>query len=165
MLQAPLPRDEKERLCALHGLSLLDTSNEERFDRITREAIKRFSVPISTITLVDEDREWYKSVQGLTEKQAPRSTSFCGHALISEIMLIVPDTLLDDRFKDNPMVLGEPYVRFYAGKSLYDHATGKAVGVFCIKGDTPKTMTVEEIADFLVFAERAEKEINTPSTK
>jgi len=92
MQTAPIPSFEKERLCALEGLNLLDTATEERFDVITRKAISRFNVPISTITLVDKDREWFKSVQGLEKKEGPRDVSFCGHALMSEVLLIIEDT-------------------------------------------------------------------------
>jgi GAF domain-containing protein len=163
MQKAPIPSFEKERLCAVEGLHLLDTATEERFDRITRDAIARFGVPISTITLVDKDREWFKSVQGLKQKEGPRDISFCGHALMSESMMIVEDTEMDSRFLDNPMVKGEPHVRFYAGKSLYDKSSGLPVGVFCIKGLEPKIMTPEDINDFLELAQRAEVEVNTKS--
>ena len=88
MEKAPIPKFEKERICALEGLKLLDTATEERFDKITQKAIERFSVPISTITLVDRNREWFKSVQGLKVREGPRDISFCGHALMSEIILI-----------------------------------------------------------------------------
>lgn len=165
MQKAPVPANDQARVCAVEGLKLLDTANEERFDRITREAIKRFNVPISTITLVDRDREWFKSVQGLTNKEGPRENSFCGHALISQIILIVEDTLLDPRFADNPMVLGEPFIRFYAGQSLYDHATNLAVGVFCIKDRVPRKFSTEDLYDFLNLARQAENEINrTPGS-
>lgn len=160
MLKAPIPTNDKERVCALEGLELLDTASEERFDCLTREAIKRFSVPISTITLVDKDREWFKSVQGLQTREGQRDVSFCGHALMSQVILIIEDTLADPRFADNPMVKGEPFIRFYAGKSLYDHASNLPVGVFCIKDRKPRKMNVKDLADFLDLADRAEKEIN-----
>lgn len=160
MQKAPIPTNDKERVCALEGLKLLDTSSEERFDRLTREAIKRFSVPISTITLVDKDREWFKSVQGLQTREGPRDISFCGHALMSQIILIIEDTLADPRFADNPMVKGEPFIRFYAGKSLYDHTSNLPVGVFCIKDHKPREMSLVDINDFLDLARRAEEEIN-----
>lgn len=162
MQKAPIPANEEARLCALDDLKLLDTASEERFDRITREAIKRFSVPISTITLVDKDREWFKSVQGLSVKEGPRDISFCGHALMSQVILIIEDTLADPRFADNPMVKGEPFIRFYAGKSLYDRKTSLPVGVFCIKDREPKKMSMADIDDFLTLASQAEDEVNKP---
>lgn len=160
MQKAPIPTYEEQRLCALEDLKLLDTSSEERFDVLTKEALRRFSVPISTITLVDRDREWYKSVQGLSNREGPRDTSFCGHALLSQILLVVEDTLKDPRFADNPMVKGPPFIRFYAGKSLYDHETNLPVGVFCIKDQKPKKLSMKDIGDFLELANKAENEIN-----
>ena len=160
MQKAPIPLNDKERVCALEGLHLLDTASEERFDRLTREAIKRFSVPISTITLVDKGREWFKSVQGLQTREGPRDISFCGHALMSEGILIIEDTLGDTRFAANPMVKGEPFIRFYTGKSLYDHTSNLPVGVFCIKDRKPREMSLTDIDDFLVLAQLAEDEIN-----
>lgn len=160
MQLAPIPVNDKDRVCALEGLKLLDTSNEERFDCLTKEAIKRFSVPISTITLVDREREWFKSVQGLDVTEGPRDISFCGHALLSEVILVINDTLADPRFADNPMVIGEPYIRFYAGKSLFDYESRLPVGVFCIKDHIPRDMSTADIADFLDLADRAEKEVN-----
>jgi len=160
MRLAPIPANDKARVCALEGLKLLDTVSEERFNCLTREAIKIFSVPISTITLVDKDREWFKSVQGLKQKEGPRDISFCGHALMSELILIINDTLADPRFANNPMVIGEPYIRFYAGKSLYEYESNLPVGVFCIKDHKPREMSIAEIDKFLDLADRAEKEIN-----
>lgn len=160
MKLAPIPANEEARVCALEGLKILDTASEERFNRITSEAIKIFSVPISTITLVDKDREWFKSVQGLQQQEGPRDISFCGHALMSEVILIINDTLADPRFADNPMVIGEPHIRFYAGKSLYEYKSNLPVGVFCIKDHKPREMSITDISNFLDLAERAEKEIN-----
>ncbi|MFA6273716.1 MAG: GAF domain-containing protein [Candidatus Paceibacterota bacterium] len=160
MKKAPIPINDKERICAVESLKLLDTASEERFDRLTKEAIKRFSVPISTITIVDKDREWFKSVQGLQKREGPRDISFCGHALMSQIIFIINDTLADPRFADNPMVKGEPFIRFYAGKSLYDHTTNLPVGVFCIKDTKPRKFSLEDMNDFLDLASRVEEEIN-----
>lgn len=165
MQKAPIPSNDQARVCAVQGLKLLDTASEERFDIITREAIKRFSVPISTITLVDKDREWFKSVQGLQSQGGPRDVSFCGHALMQQVILIINDTLADPRFADNPMVIGEPHIRFYAGKSLYDYENKLPVGVFCIKDCKPRKMSNLDMADFLGLAEKAEKEINNKKEK
>jgi len=160
MEKAPIPKFEEKRICALEGLKLLDTATEERFDRITQKAVERFSVPISTITLVDKNREWFKSVQGLKAREGPRDISFCGHALMSEIILIIKDTLEDPRFADNPMVTGYPYIRFYAGIRMLHKKTGLPVGVFCIKDIKPRKLTLEEIDTFMEIANRAEIELN-----
>lgn len=137
MQTAPIPQNEKERLQKVMELGLLDSEQEERFDTITKEATKTFNVPISTITIVDEDREWYKSCQGLDIKEAPRAVSFCAYAMMTRDIFIVEDTLKDERFKDNPMVIGKPYIRFYAGASLYS-PDGINIGIFCIKDTKPK---------------------------
>jgi len=161
MKTAPIPANEKERLCAVEGLDILDTVSEERFDKITKEATVKFSVPISTVTIIDKDREWYKSAQGLKQKESPRDISFCGHAVLNELIYIVEDTLKDPIFADNPMVIGEPFIRFYAGKSLLDKKTRLPVGVFCIKDTKPRKMSLTEIDEFLQLALRAEEEINS----
>ncbi len=163
MQKAPIPENDVERVCAVQGLHLLDTAAEERFDCLTREAVKRFGVPISTIALVDKAREWFKSVQGLQSTGGPRDISFCGHALLSQVILIINDTLADPCFADNPMVVGEPHIRFYAGKSLYDRASNMPVGVFCIKDYVPREMSVADVGDFLDLAEKAEQELNKPA--
>ena len=162
---APIPAFERERLCAVQDLKILDTESEERFDRITKAAVARFSVPISTITIMDKDREWYKSSQGLTQKQAPRDVSFCGHALLHEDIYIVENTLKDPIFIDNPSVIGDPFIRFYAGKSLFDRESDLPVGVFCIKDTKPRKMTMTDIDDFLKLAAEAEEELNKRQVK
>ena len=165
MQKAPIPVNDQARVCAVEDLHLLDTPPEERFDRLTRAATERFDVPISTITLIDKDREWFKSVQNLETREGRRDISFCGHALVSDVVLIVEDTLKDPRFNDNPMVTGSPFIRFYASKSLYDHQTHLPVGVFCIKGHRPRTMSVVDVSDFLDLARQAEEEINRKADK
>src|SRR3989338_9282423 len=151
MKSAASPANEPERLEHVRALGLFDTAPEERFDVITREAVQAFHVPIATITLLDEKREWYKSCQGLNAKEAPREISFCAHAMLSDHVFIVEDTLKDPRFADNPMVVGEPHIRFYAGVSLYD-SSGTGIGVFCIKDTKPRSLSPHEVTLLLVFA-------------
>jgi GAF domain-containing protein len=160
MKKAPIPENEMERLEAVHRTAILDTEPEERFDSLTREAIKKLNVPISTLSILDKDREWFKSCVGTDKKEGDRSTSFCGHALLSKFVFIVEDTLKDDRFADNPMVLNAPFIRFYAGIALTDHKTGQAIGVFCVKDTKPRSFDTEEIAILMDLADRAEKELN-----
>jgi len=157
---APIPKDENIRIEAVHRMAILDTKPEERFDRLTKEAVDRLKVPISTITIIDSKREWFKSCQGLDEKEGERAVSFCGHALLAQNIFIVEDTLKDDRFKDNPMVIGHPFIRFYAGIAILDHKTGQPVGVFCVKDTKPRTFSISEINILIDLADRAEKEIN-----
>ncbi|PIR97334.1 MAG: hypothetical protein COT91_01965 [Candidatus Doudnabacteria bacterium CG10_big_fil_rev_8_21_14_0_10_41_10] len=161
MLSAPLPANEDERLKKVLALGLLDSKPEERFDAITREAVEFFKVPIATVTLIDDKREWYKSCQGLDVKQAPREISFCAHAMLSRSIFIVEDTLKDDRFKDNPMVTRKPYIRFYAGVSLYDK-DHIPIGVFCIKDTKPRSFGIEVVGAFMDFAARAQTELAKP---
>lgn len=162
MLSAPIPNNEKERLEAVNRMEILDTEPESRFDDLTKEAIQRLNVPISTVTILDKDREWYKSVQGLDVKEGERSSSFCGHALFAKDIFIVEDTLKDERFADNPMVVGPPFIRFYAGKALIDHKTDHPVGVFCVKDIKPRKLSMRELSTLVDLATRAEEELNNP---
>ena len=163
MHYAPIPKNEEDRICAIIGMKILDTEAEERFDRITKKATELFNVPISTITIIDRDREWYKSEQGMDDQEGPRNISFCGHALVQEDILIIEDTSKNDDFKDNPLVINKG-IRFYAGKSLYKKDAHLAVGVFCVKDYKPRQMSLTEIGQFLELAEQAERELNQMST-
>jgi GAF domain-containing protein len=160
MQDAPIPADEQERLAAVHQMAVLDTQPEERFDVLTREAIQKLGVPISTITILDADREWFKSCQGLSEKEGKRDVSFCGHALLAKDMFIVEDTLKDPRFADNPMVTQAPFIRFYVGIALLDQTTGQPIGVFCVKDTLPRQFGLEDMNTLMDLADRAEKELN-----
>ncbi len=160
MKRAPIPTNEKERLLSLHALGLLDTQPEERFDRITRTATKIFRVPISTLTLVDAKREWFKSCQGLSEREGDRAISFCGHALLTEDVFVIPDTKKDERFADNPMVIGKPYIRFYAGVPIVN-ADGQRVGVFCIKDTKPRKFSKANEEILKNLSAWAELEVNS----
>src|SRR6516165_6239377 len=119
MIAAPIPKDDVNRLEALRALGLLDTPPEERFDRITRLLTRVMGVPMAFLSLVDADRQWFKSSCGLSMPQTPRAVSFCGHAILSDEPLVVPDAAKDERFRDNPLVTGEPHIRFYAGQPLH----------------------------------------------
>ena len=160
MKQAPIPKNEKERLVSLHKLGLLDTKPEERFDRITRTATKIFHVPISTLTLVDAKREWFKSCQGLPDREGDRAISFCGHALLVNEIFVISDAKKDVRFSDNPMVIGKPYIRFYAGVPIMN-ADGQRVGVFCIKDTKPRTFLKNDKEILAGLAAWAELEVNS----
>lgn len=142
---APAPtKNEKSRLAALHALRILDTEPEERFDRVTRLATKLFNVPIALVSLVDKDRQWFKSSIGLDVKETPKEYSFCGHAIHQSNILIVEDTLQDKRFSDNPLVLGSPYIRFYAGQPITSPC-GENIGTLCIIDTKSRTLSAEDI--------------------
>ncbi|MEI6480222.1 MAG: GAF domain-containing protein [bacterium] len=156
---------EQDRLNIVKTLNILDTKPEERFDNITKTALEKFQVPISTITIIDSDREWFKSQQGLKQTQGPRDISFCGHALLAEDMFIVEDTFLDSRFINNPYVKAHPPIRFYAGISLRHKKTGLPIGVFCLKDYKPRKMTTSELDTFLELAKEAEYQLNVEHSK
>ena len=160
MQSALIPKDEDKRLEAVHRLAILDTKPEERFDILTREAVEKLHVPISMVTILDAEREWFKSCTGLDQKEGGRAVSFCGHALLAENMFVVEDTLKDPRFADNPMVIGYPFIRFYAGLALFDYKTRQPIGVFCVKDVKPRKLTTQEMGIIFDLADRAEKELN-----
>lgn len=157
---APIPDNESERLDAVHEHAILDTEPEARFDDLTKKAVDQFHVQISTISIIDRDREWYKSCQGVSKRQQGRDISFCGHALLAENIFIIEDTLKDPRFVDNPAVVGAPFIRFYAGIALYDQKTKLPIGVFCIKDIRPRKMSMNDVALLMEFASKAEEELN-----
>ncbi len=127
-----MPANEIERLKALRDLAVLDTAAEEAFDELTRAAALVCEVPIALISLIDADRQWFKSKVGLSAQQTPRDLAFCAHAILHpEKLLEVADATLDPRFQLNPLVTGDPNIRFYAGASLVDPA-GHALGTLCI---------------------------------
>lgn len=163
MQNAPIPNDEDKRLEAVHRLAILDTEPEERFDVLTREAVEKLKVPMSMVTILDTNREWFKSCIGFDKKEGDRAASFCGHALLATNIFIIEDTLKDPRFVDNPMVIGSPFIRFYAGVALFDHKTRQPIGVFCVKDTKPRKLTTEEIGTVIDLANRAERELNINS--
>lgn len=154
------PINEAERLHALKALQILDTSNEERFDRITRMAAQMFDVPIALVSLVDADRQWFKSTQGLDITELPREFSFCGHTINQDNVYVVPDTLDDIRFFDNPLVVGAPYVRFYAGYSL-KLRPGINLGTLCIVDMKPRVFSKEDKQLLRDFGAMIEQEIKS----
>ncbi|MDD8059718.1 MULTISPECIES: GGDEF domain-containing protein [Shewanella] len=144
MLLAPIPENEHTRLETLRGLNVLDTETEERFDRITRLARRLFSVSISIVSLIDSDRQWFKSVQGLDVCETSRDISFCAHAINQADVMVVPDALQDSRFFDNPLVLATPNIRFYAGFPL-TMPNGMRIGTLCIIDNKPRTFNKQDI--------------------
>jgi GAF domain-containing protein len=137
MIAPPIPADEDARLQALRELLILDTPPEERYDRITRFAMSEFEVPIATISLVDRDRQWFKSNFGFDACETSRDLSFCGHTILERQYLVVPDALKDERFRDNPLVSGPPWIRFYVG-AILRLPYGPAVGTLCLMDRCPR---------------------------
>ncbi|MBC3936165.1 PAS domain S-box protein [Undibacterium sp. CY7W] len=143
-MQPPdLPHDEKLRLKTLRQCGLLDTQPEERFDRLTRLAQQLFQCKIVLISLIDANRQWLKSKQGLDIVETSRDISFCGHTILSSELLLVGDATKDPRFQDNPLVVDTPYIRFYAGAPL--HApNGQRLGSLCLIDDQPRQLSEHE---------------------
>jgi diguanylate cyclase (GGDEF)-like protein len=161
MIKPAIPSDEDFRINTLLALNLLDTPPEERFDRLTRIAKRLFDVPIVLVSLVDAHRQWFKSAQGVDVQETPRDVSFCGHAIASDLpVLLVPDTLQDERFFDNPMVVGPPHVRAYMGWPLRA-ANGSKLGTLCIKDTKPRTFSDEDLLLMSDLASIVEQEIST----
>ncbi|MEQ8860953.1 MAG: sensor domain-containing diguanylate cyclase [Pseudomonadales bacterium] len=158
-MQAPeKPTDEGTRLDTLRALNILDTSPEERFDRLTRLAKRLFGVPIALVSLVDEDRQWFKSCEGLSATETPRDISFCGHAILGEDVLLVEDAARDVRFHDNPLVTEDPNIRFYAGCPL-KVPNGSKLGTLCLIDREPREFTEEDLALLRDLARMAEQEL------
>jgi diguanylate cyclase (GGDEF)-like protein len=158
MQAPPKPPGETDRLRALHELHILDTVDEERFDRLTRIATHVFHVPIALVTLVDSERQWFKSRQGLDARETPRATSFCGHTILQHEALVVRDALLDPRFHDNPSVVGEPGVRFYAGFPIRAPG-GSNVGTLCVIDHKPRSFSDEDAVMLADLAAMVESEL------
>lgn len=131
MQQPLIPANEWHRLQALLATGLLDSPPEAGFDRITRIAQQTFDVEIALVSLIDSDRQWFKSAQGLDTCETGRDISLCGHAILDDAVLVVEDAQLDTRFFDNPLVQQAPYLRFYAGAPLRS-TEGYHIGTLCI---------------------------------
>lgn len=143
MIKPALPLDETQRLMSLHSLRILDTPSEQRFDRITRMAQRLFGVEICLISLVDSERQWFKSKQGLDACETSREISFCGHAILEDKVFIVEDASVDPRFADNPLVTGAPNIRFYAGAPIRG-PHGYRIGTLCLIHSSPHSLSVED---------------------
>jgi diguanylate cyclase (GGDEF)-like protein len=150
--------DESRRLKAVRALQVLDTPIEERFERITRTARQMLRMPIAALTLVDESRQWFKSVQGIEAAETSRDDSFCGHAILGTDTFIVPDARKDERFSDNPLVREEPWIRFYAGHPVYA-ANGLPVGTLCVADRKPRKFGQREDTVLTSLARAAEAEL------
>lgn len=157
MKKPAIPQDEQVRLNMLRSLDVLDTQPDERFDRLTRMAKRMFGVPIALVSLVDENRQWFKSCIGLGVSETSRDISFCGHAILSDGVFVIPNTLEDKRFADNPLVLGDPHIRFYAGCPLI--LNGLKLGTLCIIDKQPRSFDQEDIEALQDLAAMVEREL------
>ncbi|MEX1669228.1 GAF domain-containing protein [Zhongshania guokunii] len=155
-----LPVNEKSRLAALSALNILDTPPEDRFDRLTLMTKQTLKVPVAVISLIDENRQWFKSCVGLDVSETPRDISFCGHAIHGDDIFIIPDATKDERFADNPLVENEPKIRFYAGCPL-KALDGSKLGTLCIIDQKPRQLSAEEQHILKNFAAMVERELFT----
>jgi diguanylate cyclase (GGDEF)-like protein len=153
-----IPETEALRLATLKSLNVLDTPPEERFDRVTRMAKRMFRVPIALVSIVDEDRQWFKSRQGLDACETPRNISFCGHAILGDDIFLVTNALQDERFADNPLVAGDPNIRFYAGCPL-KAGDGQKLGTLCIIDSEPREFDQEDATALRDLASMVEDEL------
>ena len=159
-----IPQDEAERLVEFRLSAAVDSEPEERFDKITRMAQKVFAVPFTGVSFVEGDRQWFKSKQGLPIGDSSRDLSFCGHAITGSEIFVVEDAVLDPRFAQNPLVLEEPRIRFYAGYPVRGPG-GHNVGTLCIMDKNPREFNEDERESLRDLAEMVEKEIKAKPKK
>jgi GAF domain-containing protein len=148
---APIPKNEAQRIKVLWQYDILDTVPEEVFDDLTELAARICEAPIALITLVDEDRQWFKSKVGVTINETSRDISFCGHAIEQSDLFIVPDATLDQRFAENPLVTSDPKIRFYAGAPLIT-PDGHALGTLCVIDKVPRELRPDQKQALRVLA-------------
>jgi GAF domain-containing protein len=147
----PVPRNEKKRLKILWQYDVLDTVPEELFDDLTELAARICEAPIAMISLVDENRQWFKSRLGVSVRETSRDISFCAHALLHNGLFIIPDATKDARFADNPLVTSEPRIRFYAGAPLIT-PDGYALGTLCVIDKVPRELRPDQKQALLILS-------------
>lgn len=151
MIPAPLPENEIERLKLLKELSILDTLEEQAFDDLTHIAAEICGTPIALVSLIDHDRQWFKSHHGLDAHETPRDFAFCAHAILDDSLFVIEDAFKDERFHDNPLTTGAPHVRFYAGAPLI-MAGGLNLGTLCVIDSHPHELSSTQAVSLTALA-------------
>ena len=162
-IPAALPANEAARLNALRRYGILDTATEQAFEDLTRLASFVCGTPISTVTFIDENRQWFKSHRGLEDEETPRDQAFCAHAILDRGVFVVPDATLDRRFSDNPLVIADPHIRFYAGAPLVTH-DGFALGTLCVIDRVPRTLSYDQTEALQALSRRAMAQLEMRKT-
>jgi len=158
-MQAPVPDDEASRLLALRSMEVLDTDPESDFDDIVALASEVCAAPISLVTLVDADRQWFKAKVGLAADETSRDVSFCAHAILGKDLLVIPDATADARFADNPYVKSDPGVRFYAGAPLVT-SDGYALGTLCVVDHHPHRLSLDQLRALRALARKVTEQLD-----
>ncbi len=158
MKHVPLHPRESERLRVLRSLDILDTDQEQAYDDLARLAACVCDAPVALISLIDEQRQWFKSECGMAVEETPRDWAFCAHAILGQQLLVVEDASRDGRFRDNPFVTGAPYVRFYAGAPLVMEE-GLAVGTLCVVGYESRSLSPEQADALQVLARQVVQQL------
>ncbi|WP_338766450.1 GAF domain-containing protein [Massilia sp. METH4] len=154
----PVGREEAERLAALAASQLVDTASENRFDRIVRLAAQVTGSPIALVSLLTSTRQWFKARVGLEAQETPREWAFCSHAVLAGDVFVVEDAAADPRFRENPLVQGDPKIRFYAGVPVRD-AAGQALGTLCVIDREPRKLRGTELQALKDLADIASEEV------
>ncbi len=160
MLAPAFPDNEQIRLQTLRSMNVLDSAAQEQFDRITRLASQYFNVPIALVSLVDSNRQWFKSCVGLDARETGRDISFCGHAILDNETFYIEDASKDSRFHDNPLVTGPPNIRFYAGRPI-KAPNGHNLGTLCIIDSKPKKLSQKDFTVLDDLAKTVEEELES----
>jgi GAF domain-containing protein len=153
METAPIPENEAARLAELEQYNILDTGAEEAFDGLTLLAAQICDTPIALVSLIDAHRQWFKAKVGIDAPETPRDIAFCAHAIHQSEILIVPDTMHDPRFADNPLVTMDPNIRFYASLPLIT-PTGHAMGTLCVIDRMPKQLTYDQMTALRILGQQ-----------
>jgi signal transduction histidine kinase len=158
MIKASIPNNEKERLADLYQYDILDTTAETEFEELVLIASRICNAPVSLISLIDADRQWFKARLGIEAPETPRDVAFCSHGILNGELFIVPDATRDERFANNPMVTGDQGIRFYAGVPLTS-AAGNNLGMLCVKDRVPRNLTEEQQQALKILGKQVVKQL------